>query len=50
MAQPDFDNNISVHGPEVKSLVKRYLTQMIAELKALPQPMAPAASSTPSTS
>src|SRR5688572_29012397 len=35
---PDFDNNITVYGPEVKSLVKRYLTQMIAELKALPQP------------
>ncbi len=35
---PDFDNNITVYGPEVKALVKRYLTQMIAELKALPQP------------
>ena len=35
---PDFDNNITVYGPEVKSLVKRYLAQMIGELKALPHP------------
>jgi 3-oxoacyl-(acyl-carrier-protein) reductase len=35
---PDFDNNITVYGPEVKALVKRYLTQMIGELKALPNP------------
>ena len=35
---PEFDNNITVYGPEVKALVKRYLTQMIAELKALPHP------------
>jgi 3-oxoacyl-[acyl-carrier-protein] synthase-3 len=35
---PGFDNNITVHGPEVKALVKRYLTQMIDELKALPGP------------
>jgi len=35
---PDFDNNITVYGPEVKALVKRYLTQMIQELSALPNP------------
>jgi 3-oxoacyl-[acyl-carrier-protein] synthase III len=35
---PDFDNNITVFGPEVKALVKRYLTQMIRELGALPHP------------
>jgi 3-oxoacyl-(acyl-carrier-protein) synthase III len=35
---PEFDNNITVHGPEVKALVKRYLTQMIRELGALPNP------------
>jgi len=35
---PEFDNNITVHGPEVRALVKRYLTQMIHELGALPHP------------
>src|SRR5207237_8507340 len=35
---PEFDNNITVYGPEVKALVKRYLTQMSAELKTLPHP------------
>jgi 3-oxoacyl-[acyl-carrier-protein] synthase III len=35
---PEFDNNITVFGPEVKALVKRYLTQMIRELSALPNP------------
>jgi hypothetical protein len=35
-AQPEFDNNITVHGPEVKALVQRYLTQMIHELGACP--------------
>ena len=35
---PEFDNNITVYGPEVKSLVKRYLAQMIGELNALPRP------------
>jgi 3-oxoacyl-[acyl-carrier-protein] synthase III len=35
---PEFDNNITVYGPEVKALVKRYLTQMIRELSALPHP------------
>jgi 3-oxoacyl-[acyl-carrier-protein] synthase III len=35
---PEFDNNITVYGPEVRALVKRYLTQMIAELQALPRP------------
>jgi 3-oxoacyl-[acyl-carrier-protein] synthase III len=35
---PAFDNNITVFGPEVRSLVKRYFDQMIAELRALPHP------------
>jgi 3-oxoacyl-(acyl-carrier-protein) synthase III len=35
---PEFDNNITVFGPEVKALVKRYLTQMIRELEGLPHP------------
>jgi 3-oxoacyl-[acyl-carrier-protein] synthase-3 len=35
---PLFDNNLTVYGPDVKALVKRYLTQMISELKALPHP------------
>ena len=35
---PEFDNNITVYGPEVKTLAKRYLLQMIDELKALPHP------------
>jgi 3-oxoacyl-(acyl-carrier-protein) synthase III len=33
---PEFDNNITVYGPEVKSLAGRYLVQMIDELKGLP--------------
>jgi 3-oxoacyl-[acyl-carrier-protein] synthase III len=41
---PEFDNNITVYGPEVKALVKRYLTQMIRELGALPNPDAAAGS------
>jgi 3-oxoacyl-(acyl-carrier-protein) synthase III len=35
---PEFDNNITVYGPEVRALVKRYLTQMIGELRNLPHP------------
>jgi 3-oxoacyl-[acyl-carrier-protein] synthase III len=35
---PEFDNNITVYGPEVKALAGRYLVQMIDELKALPDP------------
>lgn len=35
---PEFDNNITVYGPEVKALVKRYFTQMIRELSELPSP------------
>ena len=35
---PDFDNNLTVYGPEVKSLAGRYLTQMIGELTSLPHP------------
>jgi 3-oxoacyl-(acyl-carrier-protein) synthase III len=41
---PDFDNNITVYGPEVKSLAGRYLVQMIEELGALPDPDGDAAS------
>jgi 3-oxoacyl-[acyl-carrier-protein] synthase III len=35
---PKFDNDITVYGPEVKSLVQRYLAQMIDELGAQPDP------------
>ncbi|MGK2905164.1 MAG: 3-oxoacyl-[acyl-carrier-protein] synthase III C-terminal domain-containing protein [Desulfuromonadales bacterium] len=31
----DFDNDITVYGPEVKALVKRYLNQMMGELTQL---------------
>jgi 3-oxoacyl-[acyl-carrier-protein] synthase-3 len=34
----DFDNNITVYGPEVAALVKRYFTQMLGELADLPEP------------
>jgi len=33
---PEFDNNITVYGPEVKQLAGRYLGQMIEQLKTLP--------------
>jgi 3-oxoacyl-[acyl-carrier-protein] synthase-3 len=35
---PEFDNDITVYGPEVKSLVRRYLTQMLDELGTQPDP------------
>ena len=35
---PEFDNNITVYGPEVRNLAGRYLKQMIDELKAQPDP------------
>jgi 3-oxoacyl-[acyl-carrier-protein] synthase III len=35
---PEFDNNITVYGPQVMSMVRRYLTQMIDELRGLPGP------------
>lgn len=35
---PEFDNNITVYGPEVKALARRYLVQMIEELRMLPHP------------
>ncbi len=35
---PEFDNDITVWGPEVKSLVERYLVQMMGELRTLPGP------------
>jgi 3-oxoacyl-[acyl-carrier-protein] synthase-3 len=34
----EFDNDITVYGPEVKSLVQRYLVQMLDELGQLPDP------------
>lgn len=37
----DFDNDITVYGPEVKSLVQRYLLQMLDELGKLPDPDTP---------
>jgi 3-oxoacyl-(acyl-carrier-protein) synthase III len=41
---PEFDNNITVFGPQVKALAGRYLAQMIEELGALPDPEGRAAS------
>ncbi|GAA3222912.1 hypothetical protein GCM10017691_09460 [Pseudonocardia petroleophila] len=38
---PEFDNDITVYGPEVKSLVQRYLDQMLGELAAEPDPDRP---------
>jgi 3-oxoacyl-[acyl-carrier-protein] synthase III len=35
---PEFDNDLTVYGPEVKSLVRRYLVQMIDELGAQSDP------------
>ena len=35
---PEFDNNITVYGPEVKALVERYLVQMMGELRTLSAP------------
>ena len=35
---PEFDNNLTVYGPEVKALVQRYLGQMMEELQTLPAP------------
>jgi len=35
---PDFDNSVTVYGPEVKALAGRYVAQMINELRELPDP------------
>jgi len=35
---PEFDNDITVYGPEVKSLVQRYLDQMLGELSEQTDP------------
>jgi 3-oxoacyl-[acyl-carrier-protein] synthase III len=35
---PDFANNITVYGPEVKALAGRYLKQMLTEVDALADP------------
>jgi 3-oxoacyl-[acyl-carrier-protein] synthase-3 len=35
---PDFANNVTVFGPEVKALAGRYLVQMLDDIKALPDP------------
>jgi 3-oxoacyl-[acyl-carrier-protein] synthase III len=35
---PEFDNNITVYGPEVRALAGRYLVQMMGELRELPHP------------
>ena len=34
----EFDGGITMYGPDVESLVRRYLTQMLAELRAQPDP------------
>jgi 3-oxoacyl-[acyl-carrier-protein] synthase-3 len=41
---PEFDNSITVYGPEVHSLVRRYLTQMMQELSEARDPQDPARS------
>lgn len=38
LAEPEFDNDLTVYGPEVKCLVRRYLAQMIEELGAQSDP------------
>jgi 3-oxoacyl-[acyl-carrier-protein] synthase III len=35
---PEFDNALTVYGPEVKTLAGRYLEQMLREIAALPDP------------
>jgi 3-oxoacyl-(acyl-carrier-protein) synthase III len=35
---PEFDNDVTVYGPEVRSLAQRYLGQMLAELAAQSDP------------
>jgi 3-oxoacyl-[acyl-carrier-protein] synthase III len=35
---PEFDNSITVYGPEVRSMAGRYLLQMVDELKNQPDP------------
>jgi 3-oxoacyl-[acyl-carrier-protein] synthase III len=35
---PDFDNDVTVYGPDVRALVRRYMDQMMAELRAMPHP------------
>ncbi len=35
---PEFDNNITVYGPAVRAFVRRYLAQMMDELRRLPGP------------
>lgn len=35
---PEFANNITVFGPQVKTLAGRYLVQMLNDIKALPDP------------
>lgn len=35
---PEFDNNLTVFGPEVKDLAGRYLAQMLEEVAGLPDP------------
>jgi 3-oxoacyl-[acyl-carrier-protein] synthase III len=41
---PEFDNDITVYGPEVKSLVQRYLDQMLGELNDQTDPDDPSRS------
>jgi len=37
-SNPEFDNDVTVYGPDVRALVKRYMDQMLAELRALRHP------------
>jgi 3-oxoacyl-[acyl-carrier-protein] synthase III len=35
---PEFDNDVTVYGPDVRTLVRRYMEQMLAELRVLRHP------------
>lgn len=37
----EFDGDLTMYGPDVKSLVRRYLAQILSELRAEPDPDAP---------
>jgi 3-oxoacyl-(acyl-carrier-protein) synthase III len=41
---PEFDDNLTVSGPEVQAFVRRYLAQMVGELRQLPGPAGAAGS------
>lgn len=38
LPNPEFDNHVSVFGPDVRTMVRRYLVQMVSELRDLKDP------------